>query len=211
MIVLGYWNLSALVVLAVWGLVAVGQVGWPTLTVPAIEVFAHLSAVGVTENMVGATAGQVAMTIRNAAVATSLLVGDYFNREVSPDELATSMGAMNLLAVPLGGIPMCHGSGGMAGKYAFGARTSNANLFLGLTYILLTLATVGLITAYPLSMLGVILVLVALQLAHTSLQHTTHYIFVIDVRLLGVLTNIDLAFIAAISLHLLLDNTFTDR
>lgn len=59
-------------------------------------------------------------------------------------------------------------------------------------------------------MLGVILVLVALQLAHTSLHHTTHYSFVIGVGLLGVLTNVDLALIAATSLHLLLDYTSAD-
>ncbi len=60
------------------------------------------------------------MTVGNAALATSVLLADYFDRDVSADELATSMGAMNLLAVPFGAFPMCHGSGGVAGKYASG-------------------------------------------------------------------------------------------
>jgi MFS superfamily sulfate permease-like transporter len=100
---------------------------------------------------------------------------------------------------------MCHGSGGVAGKYAFGARTPVANLVLGVAYVAVALGAVGLVVTYPLSMLGVILVLVALQLAHTSLQHTTHYPVVVLVGLVGVLVDVGVAFVAGVALHLVLE------
>lgn len=203
-IALGYGRLSGLIILGLGGLIALTQVGVPSIVLPSLVPGAHLSLGAVTQNMVGATAAQLAMTIGNAAVATSLLLGDFYDRDVRPDTLSTSMGLMNLLAVPFGGVPMCHGSGGVAGKYAFGARTPNANLILGIGYIIVAITAVGLIAAYPLSMLGIILVLVALQLGHTSLQGTTDYLFVITIGVLSVLSNIGIAFIAATSLHLLL-------
>jgi len=35
---------------------------------------------------------------------------------------------MNLTSVPFGGFPMCHGSGGLAAQYRFGARTGGQTL-----------------------------------------------------------------------------------
>lgn len=66
---------------------------------------------------------QLAMTIGNTALTASLLFFDLFDEDGSPDELSTSMGTTNLVAIPAGGIPMCHGCDGVAGKYEFGART----------------------------------------------------------------------------------------
>lgn len=204
-IVAGYQNLSALLVLGVGGVIAASQVGWPALAIPSVTVFEHLSMADVTVGMLGATMGQLAMTIGNAAVATSLLVDDLYDRAVSPDALSTSMGVMNLIAVPLGGVPMCHGSGGVAGKYAFGARTWLSNLALGIAYIIVAVTAVQFVTAYPLSMLGVILVLVGLQLAHTSLAQTEQYVFVSSIGLIGLLTNIGAAFLVGILLHVSLE------
>lgn len=210
-IALGYWNLSALVVLGVGAGFAATQTGWPTPAIPAVEPFAHLSADAVTRRMVGATAGQLAMTVGNAAVATALLVDDLFDESVAPDALSRSMGVMTLVAVPLGGLPMCHGSGGVAGKYAFGARTPAANLVLGVGYAVVAFAAVGLVVAYPLSMLGVILALVGLQLAHTSLTNATDYTFVALVAALGALVDIGTAFVVGVALHLLLERHRSNR
>ncbi len=38
---------------------------------------------------------------------------------------------MNLISTFIGGIPMCHGAGGMAGHIRFGARTGGALVILG--------------------------------------------------------------------------------
>lgn len=199
----GYRNLSALVVLVAGGLLVSLQTGLPAMSQPAIEFGASLSSSAVTMRSVEATVAQLAMTIGNAAVATSVLLHDFFDREVSPDELSTSMGVMNLVAIPAGGLPMCHGSGGVAGKYAFGARTAVANVVLGIVYVGIALAAVGLVAAFPLSMLGVVLVMVAIQLGYAGLQ-TTQRGFVIGVGLLGAFVNVGVAFVVGTGLYLLL-------
>jgi hypothetical protein len=50
---------------------------------------------------------------------------------------------MNLVAAPLGGIPVCHGSGGIAGHYAFGARTGASGIIYGTFLVLSGLLLVG--------------------------------------------------------------------
>ena len=183
--------LVVLVVGAVWaGLTA----GVPAPTVPAPALFPSgppTLSVGAIEGV----AAQLAMTVGNAAVATSLLLADYYDADVSPDRLAESMGAMNLLAVPLGALPMCHGSGGLAGKRAFGARTATANLLAGCLYGALALLA-GLLVAFPMALLGVLLVVVAASLARTAFASTDRWLFVASVGGLAVLTNVGVAFLA---------------
>ncbi|WP_458206484.1 putative sulfate/molybdate transporter [Haladaptatus sp. NG-SE-30] len=191
---LGYRRASALAVLALGFLLAGFDAGvslprYPTLSVDLAFTF--------TSGMLSATAGQLAMTVGNAAVATSLLLGDLLDADVSPDELATSMGTMNLLALPLGAMPMCHGSGGVAGKYAFGARTAGANLVLGVFYALIAVFAVSLVTAFPLSVLGVVLVLVAVELGRAGLDTDDPW-FVVGMGALGLLTNVGIAFVVGV-------------
>jgi hypothetical protein len=145
--------------------------------------------------MLEATAAQLAMTVGNAAVATSLLLSDLYDADVSPDRLAGSMGVMNLAAVPFGAVPMCHGSGGLAGKHAFGARTSAANVAAAALYGGLALAA-GLFEAFPMALLGVLLVVVAASLARVALARTDRHLFVVGVALLAVGTNVGVAFLA---------------
>jgi MFS superfamily sulfate permease-like transporter len=45
--------------------------------------------------------------------------------------MAVSQGLMNLLSAPFGGIPLCHGAGGMAGHVRFGAQTGGSLVMLG--------------------------------------------------------------------------------
>ncbi|WP_380676446.1 putative sulfate/molybdate transporter [Salinigranum sp. GCM10025319] len=148
--------------------------------------------------------GQLAMTVGNAAVATSLLLSEYFDADVSPDELATSMGVMNLAAVPLGALPMCHGSGGVAGKYAFGARTAGANLLLAGGYALVALFAVGVVASFPLAMLGVLLALVAVELGRGALR-TDRLWLTVGVGLCGLLANVGVAFVAGVAVSLVVD------
>lgn len=157
----------ALVVLAVGALWTVITTGVPTPTLPAPALFpggGPALSVGAAEGL----AAQLAMTVGNAAVATSLLLSDLYDADVSPDRLAESMGVMNLAAVPLGALPMCHGSGGLAGKHAFGARSATSNLLAGCLYGGLALAA-GLLVAFPMALLGVLLVVVAASLARVAL------------------------------------------
>ena len=200
----GYRRLSALVVLLAGAVVAWFGVGASTVQLPTLFDGAALSWAAFTPGMLEASVAQLAMTVGNAAVATALLVREFFRTRISPDELASSMGVMNLVSVPLGGVPMCHGSGGLAGKYAFGARTATANVVLGVAYIVVAIVAVDVVAAYPLPMLGVILALVALQLGATSLD-TDHVPFVAAIGVLGLLTNVGLAFVVGLALYALRD------
>lgn len=200
---LGYRRASALCVLGLGALVALSQTGVPTVQFPAFA-FPTLTTAVLSPAVLEGTVAQLAMSIGNAAVATSLLLGDYFDADVSADELATSMGAMNLLAVPLGAIPMCHGSGGVAGKYAFGARSAGANLILGVLYAVAAVFAVGVVAAFPLSVLGVILVVIAFELGRTGLD-TEHLPLTLAVGLLGFLTNVGIAFVVGTVGYLLLN------
>jgi len=197
--VLGYRRASALAVLAVGFAVAGYHTGVPTPSLPAIPT--ALPPFTLDTAVYSGVAAQLAMTVGNAAVATSLLLTDLYDADVSVDALATSMGITNLVAVPLGAIPMCHGSGGLAGKHAFGARTGGANVILGVGYALLALvATGGLLAAFPLALLGVLLAAVALELGTTALTtlDTRPTIAAAAIGGLALLTNVGIAFIAGL-------------
>ncbi|WP_318567180.1 putative sulfate/molybdate transporter [Salinigranum marinum] len=198
-------NASTLAVLALGFALALGRadpaalaVTVPSLapTLPAASTLTTATAEGVV--------GQLAMTVGNAAVATSLLLSEYFDADVSPDDLATSMGVMNLAAVPLGALPMCHGSGGLAGKYAFGARTAGANLILAGGYALAAVFAVGVFAAFPMAMLGVLLALVAVELGRGALA-TDRLWLTAGVGLCGLLTNVGVAFVVGVAASLLVD------
>jgi len=185
---------GALAVLLVGTAVALGG-GVPTLSLPGLAAFPQ----GGPELTLGAGSGlaaQLAMTVGNAAVATSLLCSDLFDREVSPDRLSESMGVMNLVAVPFGAIPMCHGSGGLAGKHAFGARTGGANLVLAAGYVGAALVA-GLWVGFPMALLGSLLFVVAASLARTALTETegTGRLLAVGVGVLALLTNVGVAFV----------------
>ena len=199
----GSWNLSAVAVLLVGSGVAVGSVGLPAPAVPSVDGLVLFGMAEFTLPAFKATLAQLAMTLGNAALATAVLVGDYFDRDVSADQLTTSMGVMNLAAIPLGAFPMCHGSGGVAGKYAFGARTAGANVILGFGYVTIALLAVGLVAAFPVSMLGTILVLIAVRLGRTSIAESDTYPLVLAIGGCGLLVNLGVAFLAGICVHLL--------
>lgn len=197
-IALGYWNASALVVLGMGAILAILTNGIPSPELPAAPTVYVGSTGDLTRATLEATVAQIAMTIGNATLATSILLADYFDRQVSPDELSVSMGLMNLVAVPFGAAPMCHGSGGVAGKYAFGARTAGANVILGGGYLLISILAVGVVAAFPIAMLGVILALVGLQLGQTSLLHTERYVPVILIGVVGLVVNLGVAFVVGV-------------
>lgn len=76
---------------------------------------------------------------------------------------------MNLLAPTVGGVPMCHGAGGMAGHTAFGSKTGGAIIIPGTVVVLLALLTGDSIHVifkmFPVPVPGVILFVTVAQLA----------------------------------------------
>lgn len=92
--------------------------------------------------MVIAGIAQLFLTLTNVMIATVSLIKELFpekEEEVSASDLALNMGLMNIFTPFLGGIPLCHGSGGLASQYAFGARTGGSMILEGLLEIFLGL------------------------------------------------------------------------
>jgi MFS superfamily sulfate permease-like transporter len=115
---------------------------------------------------------QLSLTFTNAVLLTALVAHDYFGdraAHVTPNRLAVTSGLANLLLVPLGALPMCHGAGGLAAHYRFGARSGTAPLLLGLPLLALALLPGGLglqlLAAIPAAALGALLLLAAGELA----------------------------------------------
>jgi len=65
---------------------------------------------------------QIPLTATNAVLSTSSLISSYWpGHRVEPRKLSLSIGLTNLSLPFLGGMPICHGAGGLAAKYYFGA------------------------------------------------------------------------------------------
>lgn len=114
---------------------------------------------------------QIPMTIGNAIFASTDLSAEYFGKEsnkVTYKTTTLSMAFANGLAFLLGGIPLCHGAGGLAAHYKFGARTGGSNIIIGSIFLALALLfgpkALALMQLLPLSILGVLLVFAGLQL-----------------------------------------------
>jgi len=112
---------------------------------------------------------QLPLSLSNSVIATGQTLRDLFpHRAISIRRIGMTYGVANLIASFFGGIPVCHGCGGLAGHYTFGARTGGSVVIYGLTYVafgLLLGDSVGtLVAAYPRPVLGVILLFEAVAL-----------------------------------------------
>ena len=113
---------------------------------------------------------QIPLTLGNAVIAIKEENNRLFpQRPVTEARVAISTGIMNLFSSCVGGIPMCHGAGGMAGHVAFGAKTGGSVVILGGLLLVLALffsnSVDVLFQLFPLAVLGVILFLTGAYLA----------------------------------------------
>ena len=76
---------------------------------------------------------QIALSLGNSVLATRQVVADLFPERapLTVQRIGTTYALMNLMAAPLGGLPVCHGSGGMVGHYTFGARSGGSVVLYG--------------------------------------------------------------------------------
>jgi len=135
---------------------------WPTLTWNDLWVGALFLALP-----------QLPLTFGNALISITEENNRLFpDRPVTEKRVAFSTGLMNLWSSALGGIPMCHGAGGMAGHVQFGARTGGSSVMLGVlllaTGFFLADSVALLFKLFPTVVLGVILFLAGVQLALNS-------------------------------------------
>jgi MFS superfamily sulfate permease-like transporter len=151
---------------------------------------------------------QLPLTLGNAVIALREENNRLFpQRSVTENRIATSTGLMNLGSAVFGGVPMCHGAGGMAGHVAFGARTGGAPIILGVILLCLafffsgSIQTIFGLMAQP--VLGVILFLTGAQLALGSCDFSKDKgeRFMTLATAAFALWNVGLAFVVGILLH----------
>jgi len=114
--------------------------------------------------------GQIPLTVLNSIIAVKYLSEDLLPDRPPPDitALGCSVGIMNLIGCWFGAMPVCHGSGGLAGQYRFGARSGASVFILGIFKILLGVffgeSLTGLLQEFPKAFLGVMVFAAGLEL-----------------------------------------------
>jgi len=112
---------------------------------------------------------QIPLSLGNSIFATRQLAQDLFPQTpITVRKISLTYAVINLINPFLSGIPTCHGSGGMAGHYTFGARTGGSVIIYGSLYLLLgfffSSGFENIIKIFPLPILGVILLFESLAL-----------------------------------------------
>jgi SulP family sulfate permease len=78
---------------------------------------------------------QLALTLTNSVVATVRTARLYYGERaarVTGQNLLLSIGFGNIISAVVGGLPYCHGSGGLTAHYKGGARTWLSNVIIGI-------------------------------------------------------------------------------
>jgi MFS superfamily sulfate permease-like transporter len=125
------------------------------------------------DGLVAGALPQLPLTLLNSVVAVCALSARYYpGRGIAPDRMATSVGLMNVCTVPFGGLPVCHGAGGLAAQYRCGARTGGSVIMLGIFKIALALGCgawlATIVDAYPIGILAALLVVAGWELARAA-------------------------------------------
>jgi len=112
---------------------------------------------------------QIPLSLGNSVLATRQISQDLFpERPLTVRGISFTYSMMNLINPFFGGIPTCHGSGGMMGHYAFGGRTGGSVILYGLVYLILGLFFSGsfaqVVHVFPLPILGVLLAIEGMRI-----------------------------------------------
>jgi SulP family sulfate permease len=136
---------------------------------------------------------QVPMTIGNAVLAYTDLSKEYFgvrSSKLTNRKVCLSMAFANLFSFCLGGMPLCHGAGGLAAHYRFGARSAGSNLMIGIIFVLSALIfgnnIVNFFNLLPMSILGVLLIFAGSQLTLTIMDLDNRKDYFIATLILGI-------------------------
>jgi MFS superfamily sulfate permease-like transporter len=121
------------------------------------------------------------------------------------------MGLANVFAALVGGMPVCHGAGGLAAHYAFGARTAGSNVIIGLLFVALAVLlgsqSINILHLLPMGVLGMLLFFAGAQLALTIQDvQTRSGLFVMMVMLgITIASNLAWAFGVGICMTWIID------
>lgn len=200
----------AAIVLMVLGIALVGFRGELPRAIHlgfALPPLTTFSALEIWKGLVLAGFAQIALTTTNAVIATSALIKEYWpDKPVSEKKLALNMGIINTIVPFFGGMPMCHGAGGLAGQYYFGARTGGTNIIEGIIEIslgfFLASSIASLFLLFPKSIIGAMLLLVGIELTkfvkNVRLRETPILALTTVVSLL---TNMAIGFVVAMGVY----------
>jgi MFS superfamily sulfate permease-like transporter len=151
---------------------------------------------------------QAPLTLGNAIIGTVAENNQYFpDRKVTAKTISLDHGVMNLISTCIGGVPMCHGAGGMAGHIRFGARTGGALVILGLIVLLTGLflsdSVALLFQVFPRPILGVILFFAGVELALVvkDIRLKKQNLFVLLVTAGTAMWNMGVAYLAGLILY----------
>lgn len=138
----------------------------PVFSLPSLTTFSLQES---WQSLLAAGFSQMPLTATNAVIATAVLIREYWpDRPVTEKTLSFNMGIINLVTPWFGGMPLCHGAGGLAGQYYFGARTGGANIIEGLLEIAMGLflanSIAALFAAFPVAIVGAMMFLVGIEL-----------------------------------------------
>jgi hypothetical protein len=147
-----------------------GAMQIPTL-VPTGQQFLHATF--------SASLGQLPLTLLNSIIAVTALSHSLLPSRPAPSttSLGVSITLMNLIAPWFGGMPACHGSGGLAGQYRFGARSGSSIILLGLLKVALGFialfkghAVARVLAEFPRALLGVMVIAAGVELARAGIS-----------------------------------------
>jgi MFS superfamily sulfate permease-like transporter len=177
----------------------------PGLSLPAITTF-RLDEVWQTLLLAGFA--QIPLTATNAVIATSALIKTYWpQKPVRERRLSLNTGIMNLILPFFGGMPLCHGAGGLAGQYYFGARTGGTNIIEGLIEIsmglFLATSTAGLFAVFPTAIIGAMMFLVGVELVKFAkdIRLTMDLVPMAATIIVSLATNMVFGFLIGLLIH----------
>jgi hypothetical protein len=184
------------------------QISPPVLALPS---FTNFSLGEVWQTLLLAGFAQIPLTVTNATIATSDLIKTYWpDKPVSERKLSLNQGLMNLIVPFFGGMPMCHGAGGLAGQYYFGARTGGTNIIEGVIEVSLGLflasSVAGLFAVFPTAIIGAMMFLVGVELTKfaKNIRLSKDLLPMGATIIVSLLSNMALGFVAGLLVHYLI-------
>lgn len=158
-------------------------------------------------SLMGIIASQLPITIANSIIATAMLLDDYFPEHTSScsvKRIGLSVSLMNLISCPFGGMPMCHGAGGLAAQYRFGARTGLSVVYIGVIKLIGGFLFSGYVlliaTLFPGVLLGSMFIFTGVELAThiKDLKQQSDVFSMILTSGITIASNIAIGFVAGI-------------
>jgi len=148
---------------------------------------------------------QIALTLANSVVATQDVAGRYFKDQVSrvtTSNLLCSIGFGSLLAGLIGGLPFCHGAGGLTAHVKGGSTHYVSNIIIGSFLLLLSIFSMTgtpVFPAYPQFLTSLLLIVAGwfhLGLAQSSLTDSRYRRQLLSMAIMAILTQNMLSILA---------------